>query len=94
MEKVTYRFHFEGKWQEVTGTSDQVLVEMTMAQDIRTPHACREGGCGTCKARLLEGRVAMAPNDILGEEDMAQGFILACQSKPLTHTVVLDYDIE
>lgn len=94
MEQVTYKFHFEEKWQEVIGNADQALVDMTICKDIRTPHACLEGGCGSCKARLLEGRVDMAPTDTLTDEEVAQGFILTCQAKPLTPTITLEFDLD
>ena len=94
MDQVTYKFHFEEKWQEVTGTPEQVLVEMTISHDIRTPHACLEGGCGSCKARLLDGKVDMPSTDILSDEEVAAGYILTCMAKPLTPTISLDFDID
>ena len=94
MEVIKYKFHFEGAWQEVVGKPGQKLVEMTIENDIRTPHACLEGGCGSCKCKLLEGKVDIAPNDALSDEDASQGFILACQSTPLTSSISVDFDIE
>lgn len=94
MGTVKYKFLFEERWQEVEGSSDQLLVEMTIAKEIRTPHACLEGGCGSCKCKLLEGKVDLGPNDILTEKDVKEGFILACQSRPLTPTITVNFDFE
>lgn len=95
MDQVRYKFHFEEKWQEVQGTSEQKLVEMTIAAEVRTPHACLEGGCGSCKCKLLEGQTDFNnPTGLLDEDEVADGFILACQSRPLTPTIAVEFDLD
>ena len=56
------------------------------------PFACKGGVCATCKARLLEGKVEMDVNYALEDEEVKQGYILTCQSHPLTETVFVDFD--
>jgi ring-1,2-phenylacetyl-CoA epoxidase subunit PaaE len=56
------------------------------------PFACRGGVCGTCRAKLVEGTVAMDVNYALEPEEMDQGYVLTCQSHPTSERVVLDYD--
>jgi ring-1,2-phenylacetyl-CoA epoxidase subunit PaaE len=56
------------------------------------PFACKGGVCGTCRARLVEGEVAMDQNWALEDEELARGYVLTCQSHPRTDKVVLDYD--
>jgi ring-1,2-phenylacetyl-CoA epoxidase subunit PaaE len=56
------------------------------------PFACRGGVCGTCRAKLVEGTVAMDVNYALEPEEMAEGYVLTCQSHPTSERVVLDYD--
>ncbi|MCS7176302.1 MAG: 2Fe-2S iron-sulfur cluster-binding protein [Candidatus Kapabacteria bacterium] len=56
------------------------------------PHSCLSGYCATCRAKLVEGQVQMEINDALTEEEVAQGYILTCQSLPLTDRIVVDYD--
>src|SRR3954471_9400854 len=56
------------------------------------PFACRGGVCGTCRAKLVEGSVAMDVNYALEPEEMAEGYVLTCQSHPTSERVVLDYD--
>ena len=56
------------------------------------PFACRGGVCGTCRAKLVEGTVAMDVNYALEPEEMAAGYVLTCQSHPTSERVVLDYD--
>jgi ring-1,2-phenylacetyl-CoA epoxidase subunit PaaE len=56
------------------------------------PYACKNGVCGTCRARLVEGRVTMEQNFALEPDEVDRGYVLACQSHPVTDTVVLDFD--
>jgi ring-1,2-phenylacetyl-CoA epoxidase subunit PaaE len=56
------------------------------------PYACKGGVCGTCRAKLVSGQVAMDRNYALEPDELAGGFVLACQSVPLTDEVVLDFD--
>ena len=56
------------------------------------PFACKGGVCGTCRARLVEGEVRMRRNFALEPWELAAGFVLTCQSEPLTAKVVVDFD--
>ena len=49
-------------------------------------------GCGTCKAKILSGSVAMEHNFALSQADLASGYVLTCQAHPTTPTVSIDYD--
>jgi ring-1,2-phenylacetyl-CoA epoxidase subunit PaaE len=64
------------------------------AQRVRTdlPFACKGGVCGTCRARLTEGRVRMRRNFALEQEELDAGFVLTCQSLPVTERITIDYD--
>jgi ring-1,2-phenylacetyl-CoA epoxidase subunit PaaE len=56
------------------------------------PYACKGGVCGTCRAKLLDGEVAMDRNYALEQDEIDAGFVLACQSKPVSDRVSLDFD--
>jgi ring-1,2-phenylacetyl-CoA epoxidase subunit PaaE len=56
------------------------------------PYACKNGVCGTCRARLVSGRVAMDRNFALERDEVERGYVLACQAHPATDEVVLDFD--
>ncbi len=58
------------------------------------PYSCKGGVCCTCKAKLLEGEVEMDVHYGLEPEEIEKGFILACQSHPLTEKLVIDFDIK
>ena len=59
---------------------------------LRPPSQCEEGHCGTCMARCIEGQVEMRNNEVLDDEDLADGWILTCQSVPVTPTVSVVYE--
>ncbi|GAA4636916.1 phenylacetate-CoA oxygenase/reductase subunit PaaK [Actinoallomurus vinaceus] len=56
------------------------------------PFACKGGVCGTCRARVTDGKVHMRRNFALEESEVDAGFVLTCQSTPLSERVGLDYD--
>ena len=64
------------------------------AQKVRgdLPFACKGGVCGTCRARVTEGEVAMRRNYALEESEVAAGYVLTCQTLPLSDAVTVDYD--
>ena len=57
------------------------------------PHACRSAICASCRARLLEGQVRMRQDSALLDEEIEAGYVLTCQSLPLTKRIVLDYEL-
>lgn len=64
------------------------------AQRVRPdlPFACKGGVCGTCRARVTDGKVDMRRNFALEESEVEDGFVLTCQSLPVSDSVVVDYD--
>jgi ring-1,2-phenylacetyl-CoA epoxidase subunit PaaE len=68
------------------------VLDATLAVRTDAPYACKGGVCGTCRARLVEGEVTMARRYALDDDEVEDGFVLACQSVPVTPKVVLDFD--
>ena len=64
------------------------------AQRVRPdlPFACKGGVCGTCRARLTDGEVDMRRNFALEDAELEAGFVLTCQSIPVSDKVTVDYD--
>ena len=56
------------------------------------PYACKNGVCGTCRAKLVHGKVDMAQNFALERDELERGYVLACQSYPAAEEVTLDFD--
>jgi len=59
--------------------------------NISAPYSCESGTCGTCKCQLLKGAVDMEENYYLSQQEVQQGFILACQSIPKTEEVAISF---
>jgi len=70
------------------------ILDAALHHGVDLPYSCKSGVCCTCKARLLEGHVMMDANYGLEPEEVADGFILCCQSHPQTEKVVIDFDIK
>jgi ring-1,2-phenylacetyl-CoA epoxidase subunit PaaE len=56
------------------------------------PFACKGGVCGTCRARVVSGEVRMRRNFALEQAELDAGFVLTCQSLPVTGELTVDYD--
>jgi 3-ketosteroid 9alpha-monooxygenase subunit B len=67
------------------------LLDHLEAKGVKAPYSCREGECSACAIRLLEGEVKMLHNDVLDEDDLAEGIRLGCQAVPVTDTVKVTY---
>ena len=82
----------DGKTHAMTmGAQDKVL-DVALAAGLDLPYACRGGVCCTCRARVLQGQVAMAKNFTLEQWEMDKGFVLTCQARPLTADVTVSFD--
>jgi ring-1,2-phenylacetyl-CoA epoxidase subunit PaaE len=78
-----------GTWPVREGES---LLETVLRNRPDAPYACKGGVCGTCRAFLVAGEVRMDRNFALETEETEAGYVLACQSRPLTERVELDFD--
>ncbi|MEV5548164.1 2Fe-2S iron-sulfur cluster-binding protein [Streptomyces sp. NPDC052309] len=78
-----------GTWPVQDGES---LLETVLRNRPDAPYACKGGVCGTCRAFLVAGEVRMDRNFALEPEETEAGYVLACQSHPLTEKVELDFD--
>ncbi len=70
---------------------DSVL-DVVLASGIDVPYACKAGVCCTCRAQVLEGEVRMDANYTLEQHEVDRGFVLTCQSHPVTDRVRLSFD--
>jgi 3-ketosteroid 9alpha-monooxygenase subunit B len=67
------------------------MLDHLEAKGVKAPYSCREGECSACAVRLLDGEVKLLHNDVLDDEDLAEGIRLACQAVPVTDTVRVTY---
>jgi len=83
----------DGLQREITFTEGQPsILDAASAAGLEVPFSCTSGVCGTCRAKLVEGEVRMERNFALDKNEVAAGFVLACQAHPLTERVTLSFD--
>jgi len=82
----------DGKTHQLAMAADAHVLDVALEAGLDLPYSCRGGVCCTCRARVLEGRVAMDKNFTLEPWEAEQGFVLTCQARPLTARVVVSYD--
>jgi 3-ketosteroid 9alpha-monooxygenase subunit B len=74
----------QGRKHRVPYATGKTLLQAARDAGLDAPYSCEEGFCGTCASQLLAGKVTMAADDALSNEEKKKGMILACQSKPTT----------
>lgn len=78
--------HVYDDWDRST-----TMLDHLESRGVKAPYSCREGECSACAVRLIEGEVSLAHNDVLDEEDLADGIRLACQATPVSDVVRATY---
>jgi 3-ketosteroid 9alpha-monooxygenase subunit B len=82
----------DGVTHRLDWPADTKLLDLLLARGLDAPYSCREGACSACACRLVAGEVKMLNNDVLEDEDIAEGIVLACQSLPVTDEVEISYE--
>jgi 3-ketosteroid 9alpha-monooxygenase subunit B len=82
----------DGETHTVSWPRSAKLLDVLLAKGLDAPFSCREGHCGACACTLRGGKVTMEVNDVLEQQDLDEGLILACQSHPESDSVEVTYD--
>ncbi|MFF9090565.1 2Fe-2S iron-sulfur cluster-binding protein [Streptomyces sp. NPDC014991] len=84
---------FDGHRRQTTvGSRETVILDALLRAHPDVPYACREGVCGSCRAKVLSGRVRADHQHALDDRDRAEGYTLVCRARPDSPDVVLDFD--
>ncbi|MCB9246618.1 MAG: ferredoxin--NADP reductase [Flavobacteriales bacterium] len=81
-----------GQKKQITVEPDQSVLEAAQDAGMDPPYSCTVGVCTTCRARLRSGRVHMDEREGLSDAEIEEGYVLTCQSHPLTDDVDLVYE--
>jgi 3-ketosteroid 9alpha-monooxygenase subunit B len=81
----------DGETHEFDWPRHTKLLDFLLAQGVKAPYSCRLGQCSACACILDDGEVKMLTNEILEREDLDEGYVLGCQSLPLTDVVKIRY---
>ncbi|MBC8090732.1 MAG: phenylacetate-CoA oxygenase/reductase subunit PaaK [Pseudonocardia sp.] len=81
-----------GRTTELTLPRTETVLDA--AQKVRgdLPFACKGGVCGTCRAKVTVGEVVMRRNFALEDDEVEAGFVLTCQTRPVSDAVTVDFD--
>ncbi len=82
----------DGRTHQIEVAPDALIIEAAHEQGLEIPHSCRGGMCCTCRCKVIEGAVTMDVNYSLEPWEIEAGYVLACQSRPQTPRVRLDFD--
>lgn len=82
MQPETFPITFESSGKTVDCPADEFILDIAEANGIEIPSSCRQGNCGTCKTRKLDGEIECDSDSGLDEADREDGFILTCCSTP------------
>ncbi|MCW5655123.1 2Fe-2S iron-sulfur cluster-binding protein [Hydrogenophaga sp.] len=90
--KVALTVVLDGKPHALRMGRDERVLDVALDAGLDLPWSCRGGVCCTCRAKVLEGSVAMDKNFTLEPWETSQGFVLSCQARPTSDHVVVSYD--
>ncbi len=83
----------DGQKTEVAIPEEGVsILDAALEKGVDLPFACKGGVCCTCRAKVIQGDVRMDLNYALEDDEVEEGFVLTCQTHPLTDDVVVDFD--
>lgn len=82
----------DGTTHEVSWPRRAKLLDVLLDKGLDAPFSCREGHCGACAVVKKSGEIEMEVNDVLEDQDLDEGLILACQAHPLSDSVEVTYD--
>ena len=90
-EGVQVSVTLDGRTRRVPFTAGNIL-DSAREAGLPAPFACKAGVCATCRAKVTRGKVEMAVHYGLTDEEVAEGYVLTCQSVPVGDGVAVDYD--
>ncbi|MCW3464191.1 ferredoxin--NADP reductase [Chitinophaga nivalis] len=90
MQEVLLHLYEQSNLIEVQG--GQTILAAALEDRIPLPYSCRNGTCGRCAAKVTSGVVTMERNYALGENELAEGWVLLCQSYPVSSDVTVEIE--
>jgi ring-1,2-phenylacetyl-CoA epoxidase subunit PaaE len=88
----TVTIRLDGRESTFAMSGDERVLDAALRIRAELPYACKGGVCSTCRAKLVSGEVRMAHNYALEPDELAAGYVLTCQSSPVSDQLLIDYD--
>lgn len=90
--EVTLTVVLDGKPHQLRMSKDEKVLDVALNAGLDLPWSCKGGVCCTCRAKVMQGAVSMDKNFTLEPWETEKGFVLSCQARPTTDTLVISYD--
>jgi ring-1,2-phenylacetyl-CoA epoxidase subunit PaaE len=84
-------FTLDGNRQTIEVKAKEKLLDAMIRQGVNAPHSCSSGACASCVCKLVSGKVSMDISLALDEDEIKDGYILACQARPLSPEIEIQY---
>jgi len=83
--------HLDGESHRFEWASSNTLVDVLLDRGVDVPFSCRSGECGSCACTVISGKVVMENSDILDPSDVAEGYVLGCQARPVSGPIEIEF---
>lgn len=90
--EVDIEVNFQGLVRHVTGSDAEPLLTSLLHAGLDVPNSCQIGDCSTCRCLVEDGEVILRKNNVLADEELAEGWALACQAIPKTPRVKISFE--
>jgi len=91
-EPGTIRIKLDGAAHEIEYRAGEPILAAAIRAGLDVPYSCQDGYCGCCMAKLRAGEVQMATHEALTKRELADGWVLTCQAKPITGVCEVEFE--
>jgi ring-1,2-phenylacetyl-CoA epoxidase subunit PaaE len=91
-DKAKVEVHLNGKIYHVIVPKEKTILDVLIDEGLNPPYSCTSGACSTCMAKVKEGKVEMETSFALDDHEIEQGYILTCQSHPITSKTIITFE--
>jgi len=88
----TVEVTLDGSRKRLAWPAHRRLLDVLLDSGLDAPYSCRQGQCSACACRIVRGEVRLLHNEVLDEDDLAEGYALACQALPVSPEIEITYE--